>query len=300
MLVLESSKAQMIHALHKDETIIRDFRKKIAESLLDWCGPRVWLEEEVDMVSRLLYLVPTMMSQHATLGEEWVDIYPLVFSQGTPPNKMRCALLLYFLVVVPYTYKVIRKRARISRPNPRGAFLVEWVKWVWNSTVRLCKNVQNQQRLTYVDQFNTMCFFYYGRFLTLSHRLMDIRFVQKRKPISADGGYVLLGHFLLIRFILVAIQYKTKSKSNGSERLRQSREEEEEEVESKSSNSFGDCRLCLAPMQSPSVTACGHVFCWNCIMEWTTKKSECPICRAVTLPQQTIPCARYQNIMDDG
>jgi len=290
MLVLESSKAQMIHALHKDETIIRNFRKKISESLLDWCGPRVWLEDEVDMVSRLLYLVPTIMSQHATLGEEWVDIYPLVFSQGTPPSKLRCVLLIYCLVVVPYTYKVIRKRARMTRPNPRGTFVVEWFKRLWNSVVRLCKNVQNQQRLTYLDQLNTMCFFYYGRFLTLSHRLMNIRFVQKRKPVSADTGYVLLGHFLLIRFILVLIQYKMK---NESERIQRSRQLSEDD--SKSSNCFGDCRLCLAPMQYPSVTSCGHVFCWQCIMEWTTKKSECPICRAKTKPQQIIPCARYQS-----
>jgi len=291
MLVLESSKAQMIHAMHKDETIIRDFRKKIEESLLDWVGPRVWLEEEVDMVSRLLYLVPTMMSQRATLGEEWVDIYPLIFSQGTPPSKLRCLLLVYFLAVVPYIYKVIRKRARISRPNPRGAFIVEWFKRLWNNIVRFCKNVQNQQMLACIEQFNTMFFFYYGRFLTLGHRLLNIRFVQKRRPVNADGGYVLLGHFLLVRFILMAIQFKMKNKSPGAERTTETSEEEE----SKSSCCFGDCRLCLAPMQNPSVTVCGHVFCWHCIMEWTTKKSECPICRATTLPQQTIPCARYQN-----
>jgi len=39
------------------------------------------------------------------------------------------------------------------------------------------------------------------------------------------------------------------------------------------------CILCLDAMKDPSVTTCGHVFCWNCIRDWLVRSPECPLCR---------------------
>lgn len=39
------------------------------------------------------------------------------------------------------------------------------------------------------------------------------------------------------------------------------------------------CTLCLEPFKDPSVTTCGHVFCWECIQDWVREKAECPLCR---------------------
>lgn len=49
------------------------------------------------------------------------------------------------------------------------------------------------------------------------------------------------------------------------------------------------CTLCLEPFRDPSVTACGHVFCWTCIQDWVKEKPECPLCRQVILPQKVLP-----------
>ncbi|MDI1493317.1 MAG: peroxisome biogenesis factor 10 [Ramalina farinacea] len=49
------------------------------------------------------------------------------------------------------------------------------------------------------------------------------------------------------------------------------------------------CTLCLEPMKDPSVTTCGHVFCWTCILDWVHEKPECPLCRQGVLRQHVLP-----------
>ncbi|KAF2178602.1 hypothetical protein K469DRAFT_642561 [Zopfia rhizophila CBS 207.26] len=49
------------------------------------------------------------------------------------------------------------------------------------------------------------------------------------------------------------------------------------------------CTLCLEEMNDPSVTTCGHVFCWICISDWAKEKPECPLCRQACLVQHVLP-----------
>jgi peroxin-10 len=49
------------------------------------------------------------------------------------------------------------------------------------------------------------------------------------------------------------------------------------------------CTLCLEEMKDPSVTTCGHVFCWTCIGDWAREKPECPLCRQSCLVQHVLP-----------
>lgn len=49
------------------------------------------------------------------------------------------------------------------------------------------------------------------------------------------------------------------------------------------------CTLCLEPLKDPSVTTCGHVFCWTCIGDWVREKPECPLCRQGIMGQHILP-----------
>ncbi|KAB8075303.1 Pex12 amino terminal region-domain-containing protein [Aspergillus leporis] len=49
------------------------------------------------------------------------------------------------------------------------------------------------------------------------------------------------------------------------------------------------CTLCLDPFKDPSVTTCGHVFCWTCVRDWVREKAECPLCRQDVLLSKVLP-----------
>ena len=49
------------------------------------------------------------------------------------------------------------------------------------------------------------------------------------------------------------------------------------------------CTLCLDELKDPSVTTCGHVFCWTCIADWIREKPECPLCRQGIMYQHVLP-----------
>jgi peroxin-10 len=49
------------------------------------------------------------------------------------------------------------------------------------------------------------------------------------------------------------------------------------------------CTLCLEAMRDPSVTTCGHVFCWTCVTDWLREQPMCPLCRQSALVQHVLP-----------
>lgn len=49
------------------------------------------------------------------------------------------------------------------------------------------------------------------------------------------------------------------------------------------------CTLCLELFKDPSVTTCGHVFCWICVRDWVREKPECPLCRQEVLLSKVLP-----------
>lgn len=51
-----------------------------------------------------------------------------------------------------------------------------------------------------------------------------------------------------------------------------------------------ECLLCSSEnTTNPSVGKCGHIFCFDCFIKWTSKNLYCPLCRFKMHPREIIP-----------
>ena len=41
----------------------------------------------------------------------------------------------------------------------------------------------------------------------------------------------------------------------------------------------GQCSICLNPHENKSLPRCGHVYCYQCLVDWCRIKLECPTCK---------------------
>ena len=38
-------------------------------------------------------------------------------------------------------------------------------------------------------------------------------------------------------------------------------------------NKIYDCKICLDGAKDPVVTLCGHIYCWECLYQWSETKN---------------------------
>ena len=227
---------------------------------------------------------------------------PLFTSNWVLPSGRHRACLFVLQVVVPYLYVKAKKQYQtLSPPLPSQPTTLSSL---YHHLLSLLPSIDSL--LPHLHRLHLALFFLSARFVSLSHRLVGLRFVHLRQDVAnSRPSYTGLGVLLLIQLTATAAVKSWQAVEGWQERKRRRGEDSargagqglsqprnaiqqrlEDEKADEAEDSGNDervgapqCILHLGPVRNATATECGHVYCWNCIAECCKQKPECPLCR---------------------
>ena len=286
---------------------------------------RWWLnwQRELQLAAEIGYYGLTTVLGNQTLGEEYCNTIQVTgsstdrnSSKYVVPGAIRRTLAIVLQTVGPY---IIERGFEVFYQKIRDRDLGR--SWV--------QSEQDYERIEkiagYVEEFLSMCgrlhlalFYIRGLFYHLGKRLVGIRYVMVQYgmasiPQGHNGPqlntYRILGWLIVLQLAIKLLSWisdyvkKTWSRTNRESNRRDTGTTkpgprivlESSTIPESKSQSSCKCPLCLELCQVQTATPCGHIFCWSCIAEWSSDKSECPICRATSRPQQLVSLQYFQH-----
>lgn len=159
-----------------------------------------------------------------------------------------------------------------------------------------------RQSPSYIKALHKSLFYLNASKYQLSKRTTGINYVLIRhwlQPEFSLYGYKILG---VITFLQVTVSLAIGGWETWKEHKRKQLEAIKQagkrflqrETSSKpAADDAPQCILCLEPRQNTSLTPCGHLFCWTCILDWLEERDECPLCRESLKKSQVIQLQNY-------
>ncbi|RCK59496.1 Peroxisome biogenesis factor 10 [Candida viswanathii] len=287
--------ATIVRAHQKDAYFESSYKSQLQDILQLIKGQRFInaYPQEIGVLAKAIYLLLTTLLGARTLGEEYVDlIYVNRTGKKLPKFLPRLGFIASY-ALVPYIISKIVKRLKNKEESG-----------LWTSYYKILDTFLN---------LHVALFYFQGEFYSLSKRVFGLRYVfghHKEPEQMQSGNYSLLGGIIVLQFIVKTLM-KLKTKDT------QESEETEDDSKIKSINQLSQlsesyspefiidlsdekqlpylpessrsCMLCLSPMVNPSAANCGHMFCWDCIVDWIREHPECPLCRQQCLEQHLLP-----------
>lgn len=287
LILGNSFPAQICRSVQKDTTSIQSIYNDLSELSKTIKGVSFVIRYQPQLLfaSRLLYYSLTSLLNNQTLGEEYCNLLLCYPSDKLPPSKSRLVVLSLLQSIGPYFF---------------GKLRTLWLGINASDAIReLSLTVRTyviiNLLLSTFEHIHLCLFYLEGRYYHLSKRLLGLQYMWihnagQTQPQNVIRSFRLLGFVFSTQLALrVIAEYR-----NGMTRInREINTSYKQLSEDQCASVARDCVLCLEKLRHPSLTPCGHVFCWECIHQACCQNAECPLCKASLKPSRIICLQNY-------
>ncbi|XP_066296963.1 peroxisome biogenesis factor 10-like [Branchiostoma lanceolatum] len=295
-----AGQAEIIRANQKDDYYRGSIRGEVADAFQTWFGARPWMRwrRELQVLADVAYFGITTVTGYQTLGEEYCNIIQVDPTQRAIPSTWRRSLLVLLHISTPYLLtKLLTKLELQLTSDPEALGLTQEQTDLLLNTVPVMKRT-----IMFVHRTHLALFYLHGVFYHIAKRTTGIRYLLVRSVLANDfaaPSYRLLGWLSAAQLGFSLLQHVHRTITGGKSGQGQDRETTSEHSTSAVSSSSevhpkSRCSLCLETRRHPTATPCGHLFCWECIMEWGSEKPECPLCREPFQLSRLVCLQNYQ------
>ncbi|EDV97774.1 peroxisome biogenesis factor 10 [Drosophila grimshawi] len=287
---------EILRSVQKDARYTNELAEDLSD-ILRLTGPRNWIKynQLCQLIAQLSYHGFASLNNLQTLGEEYTGIIQVDGNYKQIPSR----LLQLIAIILEFGGDALFLRVL----QKLELHIAEHDQIVPDAKKQLQKLIQHmRQSPSYIKALHKSLFYLNASKYQLSKRTTGINYVLIRhwlQPEFSLYGYKILG---IITFLQVTVSLAIGGWETWREHKRQQLNElkqaaktflQRETSTKPSADDAPQCILCLEPRQSSSLTPCGHMFCWSCILDWLEERDECPLCRESVKKSQVIQLQNY-------
>ena len=259
----------IIRSYQKDDYYRSKLRLQLCNLAHMFAKPSTCLKytKELNLIADFFYYLTTTLSTRQTIGQEYCNLILFDEIKRNVPSKFKRGLLIIIKIFLPYF--LFRSK----------------IKHIGFDLFKLL--------FYYLNSLNTIYFFLTKTtFYKMENFLTNIKYLEYQN--HANSGSKKL--YFLAASLLVPLIYNLYFDLKKLKIYLSSNKDEpssnEKAIVNGISNSNGHkCLLCLDLVREPTLTPCGHLYCWFCIHEYTNRsynsyeqhfnlyQANCPTCR---------------------
>lgn len=224
--------------------------------------------DQCRLISDCLYYSLTTLLNRQTLGEE--SYYLVEFGRNKNiPALFNRVVMVALKIYVPYIVK--------SVPNLNLLNLV----------------------LLFLENLNDLVFIWSKKstYINLENRFSGIGYLSLLGNSSNENvsDLRIIAALKTINFAVFCASLIKKWKRKQPKTIKRADNEiSKSSVETEQIDTTNKCSICLEMLKNPTLTSCGHIFCWKCIQGYavnvnnTTAKFNCPSCRLLIKSERLV------------
>ncbi|XP_017461209.1 PREDICTED: peroxisome biogenesis factor 10-like [Rhagoletis zephyria] len=289
---------EIVRSVQKDSRYTDELAEDLSD-LLRLSGSRSWIKyhQLCKLFAEITYHGFASINNLQTLGEEYTGTIQVDSAYMNIPSRLLqlVSIILEFGGDALYL-RILQKLEKSIRDNDE---MVPEAKQKLLTAIHVMRSSPQ-----YIKALHKSLFYLRSNKYQISKRFTGINYVLIRHWLQPDFslyGYKLLG---VVTFLQVTLSLVINAYEAWKEHRRKQKEvvtnttrpllSTDQGIEERKKSDAPQCILCLEPRINTSLTPCGHLFCWNCLLDWLDERDECPLCREKLKKSSIVQLQNYQ------